>query len=1034
MSQGLQEHSGHGEGEDDDRPMAWPVTPCSVKHPGVTLGNEITTPFSTTVALDASGASPVVVQNGDFGWVIGPSARGRLEFFAVILVGTSWDLLAQISVNADEAPDRATGFSIGPALQHTAQVTPFGSENGPIRHVRHYEEAGARRDWNATSQAWSDRHPTLHVAVDSRGTLSVAYGQDALLSAGLAFITGSSNALEFPEPFRNATAIQSGRLALVMTRSQQDGRGTPTSVCLLTQEARQQDSLGPDTGQWAIVSQISLNGLSGNPLRADLNEESDHADFASRPGHAADPPAHQPHRVDAGMSTVEPSDGSGDSEGRVSSHRLDQKLSSTLHSLAHRVRGASVSLATIAALASMIIYAASRLVNLSGFPIYFHGDEAYQIVAGQRLIASGFRNELNVLFPLYFSNGGSWAPLLPVYFHIVSTSLFGTSVEIARGTSAVFSIFGVLAATLLARDGIHARTWWAVPLWFTIVPSWFLHSRTTFETVYAVSGFAVFCFCYVKYRAGHMGAGYGAILAAAFTFYTYTNGQLIIGLAGLLLVVSDLPYHWTQRRHLLPFLATGVVCLVPYIMFQRAAPDATADQLWRVSSYLVLDIPLAEKVRQFAFHYWGGLSPTYWFRPTQLDLGRHLMLGYTHLPQLFAPFILIGILVSLSRIRIAVYRIILIALITAPIGASLTDVGITRVLAVVVPATLLAVVGLEWLIAIPLPDRSAGRLGFLRTLDQWVQGMTAPGSIAGTTRPGWHAIALFGVGAILSTNIVADSFLNGPTWLTDYGLYGQQWGAVQVFREVVTRARKSPDDKFFISSTWANGTDLYLPFFVPSLQAEGRVLMANVRDFLGGRRPLDEHMVFVMTADEVQLARASRRFGQILIDSTMHYPDGSDAFSFVRLGYSADFDRIVSEERAARVALRNGQVVVKGQRLEVRHTIIDAGTLGDIFDGDSRTLGRFNGGNPAILEFAYPQPKDMSHLTIVLSAGNWDLVVKTYADTGTETIYRKTVESRVDPTIEFDLTPGKVSAVHLEILQRGAGQESIVHLRDVIIS
>jgi hypothetical protein len=44
------------------------------------------------------------------------------------------------------------------------------------------------------------------------------------------------------------------------------------------------------------------------------------------------------------------------------------------------------------------------------------------------------------------------------------------------------------------------------------------------------------------------------------------------------------------------------------------------------------------------------------------------------------------------------------------------------------------------------------------------------------------------------------------------------------------------------------------------------------------------------------------------------------------------------------------------------------------------------------------------------------------------------VESRVDPTIDFDLNPGKVSAFHIEILQQGAGQESIVHLRDIIVS
>ena len=1034
MTQGLQEHSGHRQGGGVDLSTDWPGASVIVKHPGANEALETSTPFSTTIPFDATGAIPIVVQNGDFGWVIGKDARGRIELFAVICVGASWEPLAQVRVDPDEAPNILTDFSVGPALEHKAQVASIGSENAPVLHVRAYEEAGKRRDWNSISQAWSDRHPTLHVAIDGGETISVAYGQDALVSIGLTFVTGNPNAHGISVTSRRATAIQVGRLALAMTRGQQDGTGTTTSVYLLTEEAGQEDSHGSTTYEWAIVSQISLIGNAGNPLGPNNYVEINQADSTSRPGQAGDRSAPQTPLDDTEVSTHAPRIDEGAFEGRVSSQPSAEKQSLSPQSLFNRVRGTRVTLATVAAVAAMVIYATSRLINLSGFPIYFHGDEAYQIVAGQRLIASGFRNELNVLFPLYFSNGGSWAPLLPVYFHIVSTSLFGTSVETARGTAAVFSIFGVGAATLLARDGIRARTWWAVPLWFTIVPSWFLHSRTTFETVYAVSGFAVFLLCYVKYREGHPGAGYGAALATAFTFYTYTNGQLIIGLAGVFLAVTDLPYHWTKRRQLVPFLAVGVVCLVPYIMFQRAAPDATGDQLWRVSSYLVLDIPLAEKVRQFALHYWGGLAPSYWFRPTQLDLGRHLMIGYTHLPQLFAPFIVIGIFVSVARIQVPVYRVLLIALITAPIGASLTDVGITRVLAVIVPATLLAVVGLEWFIAFPSSDFAAGRIGCLRNLNQWVQFLTAPGLIAGLARPGWHALALFGVGAVLSASMMVDSFSNGPTWLTDYGLYGQQWGAVQVFREVVTRARKTPQDKFLISSTWANGTDLYLPFFVPSLQSEGRVLMANVRDFLGARRPLDEHMVFVMTADEVQLARTSRRFGQILTDSTMHYPDGSEAFSFVRLAYSADFDRIVQEERAARIALRNGQVVVKGQRLEVRHTLIDAGALGDIFDGDTRTLGRFNGGNPAILEFAYPQPKDTSRLTIVLSAGNWDLVVKTYSDMGAETVYLKTVESRVDPTIEFDLNPGKIAAVRLEILQRGAGQESIVHLRDVIVS
>lgn len=1028
MKQTLPEHPANGTERSFGLRPDWLSTSVILKRP-VTDEPLAEVRHSTCVPFAELDAHQVFVQNGDFGWVIGKDPPGRIKVFAVVQIGASWKPLERIGVQPDAPANSSTDFKLGFVHKPNIQGLSIAAQDGIVRRIRAYEHAVGRRDWALMSDAWSVRLPALHVAVAPEGNISVTYGQDALLSIGLTHLVAELNLATNPVATRSVQAAQVGRLALAVTLNPQDSNDPAACVYLLVNETSKNDSLQSQQNEWAIVSQISLVGNLGVLLPVIDTEETSQAGstYATETAMGSLTPSAQR------LQTAQLIFDSGLDEGQSDKLKSSQTLGSKLPFLS-RVREARISLATVAAIASVLIYLASRLVDLSGFPIYFHGDEAFQIVAGQRLVATGFRNELNVLFPLYFSNGGSWAPLLPVYFHIVSTTLFGTSVETARGTAAVFSTFGVVAATLFARDGLRARTWWAAPLWFTIVPAWFLHSRTTFETVYAVSGFAVFLFFYLKYREGRVAAGYGSVIAAAFTFYTYTNGQLIISLAGVLLALTDLPYHWSQRRHLIPLVAVGVVCLVPYIMFQRAAPDATADQLWRVSSYLVLDIPLAEKARQFAVHYWGGLTPTYWFRPTQLDLGRHLMIGYTHLPQLFAPFILIGIIVSTARMRQPSYRVLLIALITAPIGASLTDVGITRVLAVIVPATLLAVVGLEWLIALASPDGALGHFEFQRKLNQWAQALTAPGVILGRARPGWHAMALFALGGSLSLSIFADAHVNGPTWLTDYGLYGQQWGAVQVFREVVTRARKNPADKFLISSTWANGTDLYLPFFVPALQADGRVLMANVRDFLGVRRPLDENMVFVMTADEVQLARASRRFGQILIDSTMRYPDGSDAFSFVRLGYSTNFDQIVTEERAARVALRNGQILVNGQRIEARHTLIDAGSLRDIFDGDARTLGRFNGGNPAVLEFAYPQPRDASRLTIVLSAGNWDLTVKTYSDTGVETVYRKTVESRVDPTIEFDLNPGKVTAFHLQFLQRGAGQESIVHLRDVIVS
>lgn len=53
---------------------------------------------------------------------------------------------------------------------------------------------------------------------------------------------------------------------------------------------------------------------------------------------------------------------------------------------------------------AMLIYAATRMIGLVHYPIYFFSDEAIQAVAANDLIRDGFRNSDGLPPPPYFKN------------------------------------------------------------------------------------------------------------------------------------------------------------------------------------------------------------------------------------------------------------------------------------------------------------------------------------------------------------------------------------------------------------------------------------------------------------------------------------------------------------------------------------------------------------------------------------------------------------------------------------------------------
>src|SRR5205823_10967345 len=103
-----------------------------------------------------------------------------------------------------------------------------------------------------------------------------------------------------------------------------------------------------------------------------------------------------------------------------------------------------------------------------------------------------FHDARGAFLPMFFENAGNWQATLPVYAHALTSSLFGRSVEVARGTSAAISLLGAAAVGLTLKLHFRSRIWWAGPLLMAATPAWFLHSRTAFETVTHTALFASF--------------------------------------------------------------------------------------------------------------------------------------------------------------------------------------------------------------------------------------------------------------------------------------------------------------------------------------------------------------------------------------------------------------------------------------------------------------------------------------------------------------------------------------------------------------
>jgi hypothetical protein len=385
------------------------------------------------------------------------------------------------------------------------------------------------------------------------------------------------------------------------------------------------------------------------------------------------------------------------------------------------------------------------------------------------------------------------------------------------------------------------------------------------------------------------------------------------------------------------------------------------------------------------------------------------MKGYPHIRTEFLPFVIVGFVLSLRHFRSARHRTVLFALLATPVGAATVDIGITRVLAFIVPATLLACLGFDWLLA----------------------------------RVKWQiitrglALTLFGILSFMALSMLRDALVNGPIWFRGYGLYGMQWGARPLFTEIIPEyLKRDLRTHIMVSPAWANGAEVFPLFFIPR-QDWPRVRMVNVDYFLLDKQPLDANMVHIMLDYEYERACKNAKFKTVAAERVLNYPDGKPGFYFVRLAYGDDADFIFAQEREARRQLVEAKITIGGQVLQVRHSLLDMGEAKHMFDGDRFTLARVMEANPAIIELLFPKPSKISGLTGDFGRMDFTWTLKLYPP-GDENpiIYEKTYRNLPgEPHIgeDFNRGPVLVSKMRLEIKDLNSGERAKIHIRELTL-
>lgn len=653
---------------------------------------------------------------------------------------------------------------------------------------------------------------------------------------------------------------------------------------------------------------------------------------------------------------------------------------------------------------AVIMYYLVRLIRLADFPIFFFTDEAIHTMQAFDLMNAKFTGAGGEFLPTFFKNGTMYNLGTSVYLQLLPALLGIRSVFITRFVSTTVTLLAAISMGLSYGVIRNNKRGWLTVLVLSCIPAWFYHTRTAFETVEAVSFYAVFLYAYLRYRNGSFRWIYVSITAAALAFYCYSPARVVMAVIAVALLISDFRFHWTNRKKLwLPVLVGLVLCL-PYFRFLYLHPGENEHHLETLGSYWVKSGPLYEKILIFLQVYLNGLNPAYWFFPNQSDLSRHIMKGMGHLGWFFLPFFLGGLFLGIRKWKDSNHRLMILALLTAPAGAAVAGIGITRAMFMVIPAAFFTALGFDYML-------------------DWLKKHVSTVKL-------WEV--LFFLILVAGNFILLDvSLTNGPTWFPDYGMGGMQYGASQVFNRIEEIHQQNPDMHINLSPDWANGTDVLARFF---LNDPVPIEMSGMDAFIDDLRPFPENTLFVMAPEDLNKVINSGKFEPVEVVDVIFYPNGTPGFTFAHLKYKTSARQSFAVDKTSRQTMVPDTAVINGIPAVGATSRLDMGSLRQVFDNDQGTLIRSEESNPLVVEVKLERAIPVKTVTALIGGGATEFTVYAQNEDGSKTFTSSITltESPQIRTVQIPVNLGQnVSRLRFEVRTIRDREPTHVHLWDI---
>lgn len=653
----------------------------------------------------------------------------------------------------------------------------------------------------------------------------------------------------------------------------------------------------------------------------------------------------------------------------------------------------------------LAVYLVTRIIGLEQYPIFFYSDEAVTAVRSMDLISNGLRDVYDRFLPTFFINDNKYSLGLTVYLITIPRMIFGNHIWLSRGLTVAIGLVGMFWVYRLLQDGYKLKYGWLGALALLAAPAWFLFSRLALETPVMTSFYAGFLYYYLRYRQQEPKDLYKAFFLGAAAFYTYFPGQLIMVATGVFLLISDLRYHWQQRRTLWPALLLLLALALPLIRFLITVPGEYLNRLDQYGSYLLSGLPVIQKMLTFIGNYFYALSPLYWFNPSAPNPIWWVMRGYSQLPLLLAPFWVWGFIQAFRKWRDPAMRMVIAAWFAGPIASALMNIEITRVLSMIIPGVIYIAIGLNHAL-------------------QWLQPRWKPAR--------W-APAVIAAGCLAASPLMlVDALRNAPTWFTEYDQDGLQWGSSQVFAEALQYHAQDPDTPIYISGAWTWQSEAEMRFFVPP---GANIRMQNADSFIDTYDPTVNTIRFILMTEDYQRVVDSGRFCDIQTEDIILYPDGTPGFFITRLQYCPAIELVFEAERAARLTLASEEVLVEGISMQVEHSTIADGNIEKLFDGDINSYLRTDRLNPLVVVIHFPTAETLSGYNLTLGPEPFHIVTSVIDASGTQTVFTQDtpmVEDRQDVIVNFPASM-QVTELHIEITLAGLSEFSSVHCWEVTL-